>query len=446
LRDCKTLLERMASNRSLDGLERAIREFAAYLKENSGIKAYFNQFKAFILKAVEDPQFFGSQEHKDELRRFVDDGRALFQKHRENPALKDITNELREFKRAFSNDPVTRKLKDNMQLIAQDFFTDENGKLSPNVDTLTQFRKIVLPLIGDQLNNLPLPSVEQADDKMAYGVEGVVLRGKKLLPDRIDVDIKASVHLTTDVPTSTTMALNIRDIGVEVDRAKFWFERFTFPKLSDQGNVELIIEGLNLMFEISNAPLDSQHMFKVTKSPECRIHSLTFSITDAKHETAYKILHPILQSVMKSQIQKAIEDNFGNFLNMLDRQLVKRRDGMKQSRLEAKDKFASVKSKAEQDVAAKIHREGKTLDQLPAHQRTVENVDPVVKHKPETKVKTTEKHKHDGPAHDKIIKETKVEDEHGHHAKIKTEEHPSTTTTTKPKSHRTEKVAERRAY
>jgi len=320
---------------------------------------------------------------------------------------------------------------------------DENGKTHPNVDTITQFRKIILPLLGDQINNLPLPAVEQADDKMAYGVEGVILRGKKLLPDRIDVDIKASVHLTKDVPTTTTMSLNVRDIGVEVDRAKFWFERYTFPKLSDQGNVELIIEGLSLFFEISNAPLDSQHMFRITRNPECRIHSLTFSITDAKHETAYKVLHPILQSVMKSQIQKAIEDNFGNLLGMLDRQLVKRREGLKQAREGA----IEVRSKAEQQVQAKIQREGKTLDQLPTHKVEVGHPETTVKHKPtgETKVKT-EKHKYDAP-HDKVVKETKetkIEDEHAL-PKINPEEHASTTTTTKPKAHRAEKTT-RKAY
>jgi DNA-directed RNA polymerase subunit H (RpoH/RPB5) len=369
LRDSKTLAERMASNRSLDPLDRAIRDFASHLKENTEIRAYFKRLRAFMLKAVEDPEYFATQQHRDELRSLLDEGSALMDKNRENTALKAISKELREFRRALNNDPVTRKLKANLQRVANDFFIDENGKALPNVDNINQFRKIIVPLMSDQFNNLPLPAVEQSDDKMAYGVEGVILRGKKLLPERIDLDVKASVHLAKDVPTSTTMTVSIQDIGVEVEQASFWYERYTFPKVTDQGNIALVIEGMSVLMEIMNAPLDSRHVFKLSKA-ECRIHSVSYSITNAKHETAYKILQPMLTSVLKNQIQKAVEDKLGSFLLMLDHQLIKRREQLKQSRDEAN----VVHQNAQQRVQNKIENEARqpgshptTVDKIPEH-------------------------------------------------------------------------------
>jgi len=161
---------------------------------------------------------------------------------------------------------------------------------------------------------------------MAYGVEGVVLRGKKLVPDRIDIKIDASVHLKKNVPATTNIMLNIRDIGVQVDQARFWYERYAFPKVSDSGNISLTIDGMNVKLEITNTPNDIRRVFKLNNAAECSVDSINYTITDAKHETAYKLLQPILTSVLKAQIKHAVEDNLTSFLQMLDRELIKRRD------------------------------------------------------------------------------------------------------------------------
>jgi hypothetical protein len=330
LKDCKTILERMASDRSLDTLNEAIKDFANHLKENQEIRNYFSQLKAFMLKAVESPEYFMKENNKKELQMLMDDGRRLFEKNRENPSWKTITKEMQEFRKAFVNDPITKKLKNNLQKVAEDFWLDEQGNPFPNVDAISQFRKVILPILGDQFNNVPLPSIEQGDENMAYGVEGVVLRGKKLVPDRIDIKIDASVHLIKDVPATTNIMLNIRDIGIQVDQARFWYERYSFPKVSDSGNINLTIEGMNVKLEITNTPNDVRRVFKLNNEAECTIDSVTYGVSDAKHETAYKLLQPILTSVLKAQIKHAVEDNLTSFLQMLDRELIKRRHVLNQ--------------------------------------------------------------------------------------------------------------------
>jgi hypothetical protein len=463
LKDCKTLAERMASGHSLDPLDQAFRDFGTHLQGNEEIKGYFRHLRDFMLKAVESPEYFTTQQHKDELQRLLDEGDRLMDKNRENPYLKAVSRELREFKRALNNDPVTKKLKENLQQISNDFFVDENGNTRPNLDNINMFRKLVVPLLAEQINHFPLPAIEQYDDKMAFGVEGVTLRGKRLLPDRIDVDVKASMPLARDVPTITTMILNIKDFGIEVDDAKFWYEHYTFPKMTDQGVLNLAINGMDILMEITNAPEDSNHFFKLNRAV-CKIDSVKYDITDAKHETAYKMMKPVLQPVIKTQIQHAIEDKFTAFLNMLDHQLIKRRSQVKQMREES----AAVAKKAQQDVNSRIEREATTRQIQPYDDTVVTSQhhhgDPnhhnqttkvkehkhgepgdhtvektkVKKHKmgephPETKVETKENKKHDGvvePGHT----ETKVKEQHqepGHpHHKVET------TTTTKEKSDR----------
>jgi hypothetical protein len=260
--------------------------------------------------------------------------------------------------------------------------------------------------------------------------------------------------LAKDVPTTTVMTVNIKDIGVEVDSANFWYEHYTFPKVTDQGVINLVITGMDVLMEIANAPDDSRHFFKLNRA-SCQIGSVKYDISDAKHETAYKMLKPVLQPILKAQIQHAIEDKFTSFVNMLDHQLIKTRSQVKQMREES----AAVNNKAQQEVNSKIEREatGKHGDEAtvtkkhenePGHHTETTKVkehkhgEPgehtektkVKDHKlgepHETKVETKEHKKHDGePGHHA---ETKVKEEHqepGHpHHKVET------TTTTKEKS------------
>jgi len=260
---------------------------------------------------------------------------------------------------------------------------------------------------------------------MAYGVEGVTLRGKKLLPDRIDIDVKASVPLAKDVATTTVMTLTIKDIGVEVDSANFWYEHYTFPKVTDQGNINLVIAGMDVLMEIANAPDDSRHFFKLNRA-SCKIDSVRYDISEAKHSTAYKMLKPVLQPALRTQIEHAVEDKFTAFVNMLDHQLIKRRAQVKQMREES----AAVNSKAQQEVSSKIAREAGGKHSYDDPTTTTQHHAAVPGHS-ETKVKEyhgdgtkTKEHKHaDLPGHhtdETKVKEHKHGDLPGHHAEKET--------------------------
>jgi len=167
---------------------------------------------------------------------------------------------------------------------------------------------------------------------MAYGVEGIVLRGKKLVPDRIDIKIEASVGLAENVPSVTNIMLNIKDIALEVDQAKFWYERYAFPKVADQGKIHLVIDGMSVKVELTNTPNDIRRMFSLNNAAECTISSVSYTISDAKYDTAYNLLQPFLAPVLKAQIQSAVADNVTWFLQMLDQALIKRRTSIEEAK------------------------------------------------------------------------------------------------------------------
>jgi hypothetical protein len=88
--------------------------------------------------------------------------------------------------RAINQDPVSRNLIDHSAVLAKDIAAND-GKHFLDFSLLSQFRRILVPLLIETFREIRLPPIKgvSEDKKMKYHIHGIVLSSIELLPESI---------------------------------------------------------------------------------------------------------------------------------------------------------------------------------------------------------------------------------------------------------------------
>ncbi|KAL1919448.1 uncharacterized protein VTP21DRAFT_2141 [Calcarisporiella thermophila] len=334
----KELMERFASNKSLDPLIEACQVLAEKAAEDKKLHRFLNDAAAYLNHAARDTKYLQSDKLQREGEDLFDRSQRLFSKnYREQ--IEKIVAEARDFTDALTHDKTTSEWRADFETLIKDVLLDADGKPTLKYGLLKDFAQ-VLYILGEKLEWLPLPRIEGENDDYHYIFDNVVLRCSSMIPRHMAVDTHTSLALPTlqrnletnqlerkgEVRLLSHAHIKIENLNLEAkDIAFYYAKKSGFPKMTDVGYVDIIIPGDGLTLDLTLTPAsetDPESTFRVVRA-DVTLHDLKLRMHDTKNDFFYTILRPIVQATVRSHLERTLMDGLTSVMKKLDEQMTK---------------------------------------------------------------------------------------------------------------------------
>lgn len=217
-------------------------------------------------------------------------------------------------------------------------------------DLLNDLRYHILPRILQSMQTIPLPRIEVVTGGTVLVLEDLIIPSEALVP--LQMEILTSSHVTMNPksrlfrrsatpaqpPSSrvegiqggvqvklSSIAGQVRNVRFTMDRHEGW------PRFSDQGLADLRIggRGLSILIDLATHPASEitgrsdlrSSVFPaalIAHHVRVRIDKLSLNLHDSLHDSMYRVFNPIVSSVVKRNMERAIRDQIINVVDSVD--------------------------------------------------------------------------------------------------------------------------------
>jgi len=293
-------------------------------------KAFFQDARAYLLDLLDNPSKIGTDEAN---RRFVDLVNRARQLHDEQiyEHINGSLNEIKQLINKAETDPATLRLKNDIKQLISDMMLDEQGSLTMKPQVLEQLRLILIQSLLERMR-IPIPNVHIDKPKIEIRLTDMVLTLRDLVPERVIIKNKGKIAVdlanlrSQGIDTQLggqLVILKIKNVNVYMDDANIWFRRKKFPKIQDEGKLRINVGGSGVDIRIAIRVLTgSKDVFQVDKV-SCSLHQMQLHLSDTKHDFLYNSLLKLLKPRIKHNIEHAVENNVTEYLQRINRLMVK---------------------------------------------------------------------------------------------------------------------------
>lgn len=217
-------------------------------------------------------------------------------------------------------------------------------------DLLNDVRYHIFPRILQSMQSIPLPRIEVVTGGTTLVLEDLIIPADALVP--LQMEILTSSHVTmnpksrlfrrsgTPAPPPTArvegvqggVQLKLSSIAGQVRNVRFTMDRHEgWPRFSDQGLADLRIggRGLTILIDLATHPaseITGRSDFRSSVLPAAliahhvrvRIDRLSLNLHDSLHDSMYRVFNPIVSSVVKRNMERAIRDQIINVVDSID--------------------------------------------------------------------------------------------------------------------------------
>lgn len=217
-------------------------------------------------------------------------------------------------------------------------------------DLLNDVRYHILPRILQSMQSIPLPRIEVVSGGTTLVLEDLIIPADALVP--LQMEILTSSHVTMNpksrlfrrsatpaTPPSARVEgvqggvqLKLSSIAGQVRNVRFTMDRHEgWPRFADQGLADLRIggRGLTILVDLATHPaseITGRSDFRSSVLPAAliahhvrvRIDRLALTLHDSLHDSMYRVFNPIVSSVVKRNMERAIRDQIINIVDSVD--------------------------------------------------------------------------------------------------------------------------------
>ena len=324
LADVKILLERVASNHSLDPLIQTLRacvqDFVGSLA-GSGLTEYFSDFGNWIDRSLNDPEYSASRAGRQKVDELYDRGRILFSEETKfGQDLRSLFRLAEDFLHGISQDRTTNRVIRAMDKLSADSVTLFQEK--PNQVGRELKRDLLfwlLPRFLRIIRSLPMPRVEFIDDVVEVALDSIILNSpttfRSLMPDSIHITNHNDLHITQydDPHRKNFVRVRVEGLRVAIQDLDYYVQYKGLIGYEDDGLISIYAgdnRGQGLNFEVDlgfNSDIDPTKVdygFKVLEV-HTAASGLHFSINESKHWILNKVLlQPLAGPVVRKLFQR----------------------------------------------------------------------------------------------------------------------------------------------
>ncbi|KAG1792741.1 uncharacterized protein HD556DRAFT_1377609 [Suillus plorans] len=335
--ELRTLLERFANSRSMDGIFDASNALIDDARRDDEFRNWFHRLNTYIRKVLLEAGFVLEDNCNREGHEILESGRHFWD-HKYKDHFDNLFDTIGKWFSAMGEDPLNKRFGEDWARLTHDLLFDSEGSLKFKADLWSDIRNLILPTMMKEVGYVPIPRVEYTDDALDLVVENLTLQGRNMFPNVISMEafnfLKFSPHDAIQDERHHEFTITLAQIQADMrDVAVYYNKKTGFPKAKDSGLADIILggQGMTVTIHLVSADRDRSSVFKV-KNVHVKVDSLKFSIRDAKYNFLYTTFKPIMTTVVKSHIQKAVAQAIRTGLEYLDGQIVTVRDRMEETK------------------------------------------------------------------------------------------------------------------
>lgn len=316
--DVREIIERFAGAKRLDNLvEESYLLFDA-IRNDPAANEFWNEFTVFIRHALRNPESLDPDDAVKKSERLMDLARVTLNDRRYEMHVRRILLEARDILNCIQYDPATERISIALKKFAKDFICDWKGQPSIGAlaDSIQGFREVLLPVILDQLQHIPVAAIEGSSKKYDYKFDNIHFSAYDILPENLTLELysKVDVKLREGVQTDKAradLALEMNHIKTHLKGVRFFYRRKEFPKMEDAGVADIDIggTGTNIWMVWHLVAGKEVPLRFLIQDYGCKIGDMTITIKEAKHNVLDTMVTKMWNKRIKSMLEKEIEKN-----------------------------------------------------------------------------------------------------------------------------------------
>jgi len=282
---------------------------------------------------LDDPN---TQRELDNLARRADE---VIMRLRNNSNIKGAKEESIKVGNAIKEEASSTPLLADLKTLWRDLTSGKDGEVI-DPDVLRSLRQMIVPLLVEHLNNVPLPSVSDEATflgKYFYTIDQMKISLPELIPEnihlRFEYEMDANPLELEAKNQHTYLYLQASNLQLHLQDCRFTYERRTIPKHSDSGvfDVDTVGEGLTawLKMEIKSDTSKKQYL-DVLKS-DVKISRFNITFRDSKHNHLYEMLTHLFARRIKNGVIDMIQTKLKTFGSYFNTQIITLLDQAKAS-------------------------------------------------------------------------------------------------------------------
>jgi len=325
-KEAQKFLERFADRNAIEGFYTAVNGFITDISNDSEIDSLMQEMRALFDEGLDNPErLVNDQGYIDRAENTLRRLRLKFQQMGDHPYLSDISRNAKAILNSIMEDPLRMKLAADTQIMVQNFFSrDLTGNLQLNTELLGEMRRLLVPLITEQMKWVPLPRIEGSNETYDYWFDDVVFSAPDLVPDQVhirmasegDFDVK---NLQTD-NFKTFIRVSAEGIKTTLKDIQFWFRRKSFPRTEDTGYATLDITGDGIKLDLIISVSQGENPFQVRRV-NVSIDGMKLHVADTRHDWLYNTITTLFGGVIKTRIEHEIQSGLQYGADIINTQL-----------------------------------------------------------------------------------------------------------------------------
>jgi hypothetical protein len=302
------------------------------IMNNTQLSSLLAEIQDTLSQIADNPALVDDPFTNDRLSSLSSRFDATIQDMKNNPNIVRAREESQKLVEAIRNEPVNRQLIEDMKKLLIDIRGDKPGEwIDP--DLLADLRKMLVPLLMEHLDNLPIPPVHGSGSFLGqydYTLDNIKLSVPALVPDnifmRIEHELQAQPYKLAVPKQRTFVHLYATDIQLHMKHVAWSFQRHTVPKMADSGYVDVNTEGhgitIRMLMELRPGDLQRGEVLEVLEA-RCRVHKWRINVTESKHNKLYEMLTGMFAGRIRRDVQHMVESKLMDFGRMFNEQLIK---------------------------------------------------------------------------------------------------------------------------
>jgi len=320
--ETKELVAQFTTHETLEDFLDSFGTLVDRLRDDEETKRYLQELREFILE-TKSPEVVQSEDFKIHSKDLVKRGRKLIDEFRYSAEVDRFLDCSDAMLQSLKNDETVAKLREHAGIVAQDLtYEDANGNRQLDMQVLSSIRKVIVPVIADALKYIPIPKIEECNNKQEYTVDNIVLCGYDIIPENVFVHLESDTwvnvrELETD-ESKTRLVIKLKNIRTEFKDLQFYYKRKQFPKMEESGRVTIRMGGkggtLTTTFYVNQRPQDTVPKF-TSGIVDFDIDQLDFDFD--RSTLSHDVLVPMITSLFKANIIHTIEKGVQKYLGSL---------------------------------------------------------------------------------------------------------------------------------
>jgi len=329
--DMKELISRFSGGYSLDTLISHLTTINTSMRSDPETLQLLREFRQFILRMFNQPELLDQEDQLAVMNNFVDRFRSVGTSPTYMKPLKSSIKEITQVLRGMSQDTATKNLFMASTKLVSDLAMDTQGHLAFGSlrESISQIRYLMMPIILKQLEHVALPRIEGITPAYNYSVDNIIFSGNDILPEHIyltlETDVDFEIRRLSSDYSKAELKLRILNIRSLFENIRFYFQRKRFPKIHDEGvlDVGLLGAGTSLSIDwVIESYKGMPWQFGVKKAT-CSIDFLDLNFKEAHHSfidrTAVKLFRGRIKKELEIQIANKLIDAGSGMSNLLNR-------------------------------------------------------------------------------------------------------------------------------